>query len=448
MIVPLGKNLRKWLLGLAVAARNRVQTIVARLESNEEEQTEAAGREIAPGDAKTARPGGPPEHWVQLVKRHAPELLQPGSPDVVSRGRSAVFENDAGMDGSAPQDIRELKSDSATLDDGDVSIQEDLSSLPPRTPKAYDEPDSKRQVPAQDTKRQADGDDRIAGVDTTSPEQTRDEAATHAPKAARPWPARVDRPSVSPAGEEKTMHRRTSDRQRDERSVPAEGPRSGSREAKIPDPGTVAAHRSQSTNGPIENARAGAKDRKIIPASEQSGRQDDHGYPKEPEHEADSLVDTLRPVHREISPATGSDTQAGMGESFKELGSSPGTGVKAPPSQTKSSGNDFRQVNEVRIVNDQGTTYPPGDREKVAEKISTPAELSWPSLPGEKDSEDVRDPHLAATWPSLSAERPSEVTLPANQMELHPTEAETRNIERLRRLDEEQKGRPWSASHF
>ena len=43
MIVLLGKNLRKWLLGLAVATRNRVQVIVARLEPAGEKKATEAG---------------------------------------------------------------------------------------------------------------------------------------------------------------------------------------------------------------------------------------------------------------------------------------------------------------------------------------------------------------------------------------------------------------------
>ncbi len=96
MIAQVGKHLRKWLLGLAVAVRNQAQAVVAKMESAEAEAAEGADREAAPGALKTARSGEPPAHWVQLVERHAPELLLPGPPDTVPRAFTPVFETDAG----------------------------------------------------------------------------------------------------------------------------------------------------------------------------------------------------------------------------------------------------------------------------------------------------------------------------------------------------------------
>jgi hypothetical protein len=179
-----------------------------------------------------------------------------------------------------------------------------------------------------------------------------------------------------------------------------------------------------------------------------SDRRVEQVYLKMSDRRAGSQGDTGPTVHRPLDEVTGHAPQPGPGGSLKESGSSPDSGAWPPGSQTKSIGNDPGQVDEVPIIFVRRSTELPQDEEKAEEKISPAAEFCWPSLPGEEVSEDVRDAHLAATWPSLSAERPSEVTLPANQMELHPTEAETRNIERLRRLDEEQKGRPWSASHL
>jgi hypothetical protein len=449
MIVPFGKHLRTWFLGLAVAARNRTQAIVDGLASVEEAQTKKAEREIATGGAKTARPGGPPDHWVQLVRRHAPELLQATPPDVVTRTRSAVFENDAGVDGSAPQDIRDLRSDSGAPGNGDVPTDGDLlySSSPPRAPQAYDDPGGRRQTPAQDDKRQAGEDYRIAGVDSASGGHFRDGAAPPAAAAARPGPVKAGRLAGSPAGNEKKMPGRTSDRVRDEKSVPVEGPKTGTRQAQIPDSRPAAARRFQSTGGSIENARAGEKDRKNIPASEQSGRRGEQSYRRAPEHEAKFPVDTRKPVDREIKRDTGYDTRAEPGDSFKELGSSPGTGVEAPAALIKSSRDDPAHVTEVRIINDQRAASRPHPIQEVAEHTSPPPELSWPSLPGEKDSEDAGDSHLTATWPRLSEERSAEVTSSSNQVEPHPSEETSHNIDRLRRLDEEQKGRPWSASH-
>jgi hypothetical protein len=450
MIVPFGKHLRTWFLGLAVAARNRIQAIVAGLASVEETQTKKAEREIATGGAKTARPGGPPEHWVRLVRRHAPELLQATPPDVVTRTRSAVFENDAGVDGSAPQDIRDLRSDSGAPGNGDLPTDGDLSysSSHPRAPQAYDDPGGRRQAPAQDDKRQAGEDDRIAGGDdSASGGHFRDGAAPPAATAARPGPVKAGRLAGSPAGKVKKMPGRTSGRVRNERSVPVEGPETGTRQVQIPDSRPAAARRFQSTIGPIEDARAGEKDRENIPVSEQSGRRGEQSHRRAPEHAANVPFDTRKPVDREIKRDTGYDTQAEPGDFFKELGPSPGTGVEAPAALIKGSRDDPGHVTEVRIINDQRAASRPHSIQEAVENTSPPAKLNWPSLPGEKDSEDAGDSQLTATWPRLSEERSAEVTSSSNQVEPHPSEERLHNIDRLRRLDEEQKGRPWSASH-
>ena len=444
MIVLLGKNLRKWLLGLAVATRNRVQVIVARLEPAEEGKAEQAGPEITAQGAKTALPGGPPDHWVQLVKRHAPELLQGGFPYAVPGAPSPVFEGDAAMDEdeSVPEAAHDLKPDSGAPDDEDAPTRGDLthSSSSPRAPKAYEGPGRRQPSPDQDGQGQAGDDFRITGA----VEHSRQEAATRVTGATRSGSDRTGRPSVSPAGADSTFGRRISGRKRHEKSVPDEGPGTGPREAETP----AAESRSKPTKGQIENARAGAGERKNMLATEQTGRRGGQDYPKASEHQAGLRVNTRMPVLRELNQDAGDNTQPGPGDATKGMASSPGTGGKTPVSQIKSGGDDFRPVVEIGIVNGRRSASAPQDREKVAEKTSPPSELSWPSLPGEKDSDDVRNPHLSATWPALPAEHPAEVTSSSNQVTPHPTEAESRNMERLRRLDEEQKGRPWSESHF
>jgi len=318
----------------------------------------------------------------------------------------------------------------------------------PRTTQAPENPAGQHQLPAPDTKKQAGNDYRIAGADAAFPEHPRDSAAPLAPVAARVAPVEAGRSAGSPAGEETALPRQASARVREERSVPAEGPQSGLREAKIPETGTDAAPRADLTNGQIEYARAGGKDRKIMPASEQTGRRGELGYPKTPAHGADFLVDAPGPVQRKIKQAAGYDARTKPGESSRGLASSVGAGFKPHAAPTTSSEDDFRQVNDVGTITDQGTTSGPHAIDIVAEKISPPAKLSWPSLPGEKESNDVRNAHLTATWPSLPEEPWAEAASVSGQVEPHPTEAETRDIERLRRLAEEQKGRPWNASHF
>lgn len=438
MIGPLDKHLRKWLLTVAMAARNRIQAAVAALESAGEEQSAKAGPEFATAAAKKARPGGPPDHWVQLVARHAPELLQSGPPDVFGQLSLPVPETDAGLDGSPPEDIRELKYDSG------ARAQEDQS----RAPKEHDDQGSKRQTPAQDQPGAAGDNNAMAGVDATSPEQPRDVPAARGSVADRLRPVRADRPSVSPASEEKTMHRRTLGRKQDARSVAAKGAGNESHEAESPDKRKVAARRFQSTSGQIENLQAGVREQINILASAPSARRGEPGYPESPEYGADSQLDNRMPLHRKAEQEVGFDTRPESGKDSRGLASAQDTEVRITVSQTPGSSDDVGPVSEVRVSSRQHSAHSPRDTEKIDGKAAQQAELSWPSLPGETDSEDVRDSHLTATWPDLPAKRLAGATPASSQMEYYRAAAGSRNMERLRRLDEEQKGKQWNELHF
>ena len=417
MIAPFGKHLRKWLLAVAVAVRNRVQAIVAGLESAEEEQT------------KTARAGGPPDHWVQLVERHAPELLQPGPLSVAARTRSSVFEDDAELDASAPEDIRDLKPTSGALDDSDAPTQEDLSfSSPlPQAPKEDDLLVSKRQTPTQVARRQPGDTFRSTGVAATPPKHHRDDVALYAEEPA-------------PACEEKRTSTKTLSRKRDEKPAPLQDQTDKIREAETANSRPSAERLSQTPNGLIEKTRAGDEDTKNIPVVEQSARHGEQVHRDKPEYEAGSQPDTHRPVQRELKQKGGNETLTELDEASKGMASAQDTRDIMSAPQIPVSKESAGPVKEARIINGQRTAYPPQDREKVTKKTLPPTELSWPSLPGENDAEDIRDAHLTATWPGLPEDRAPGVGPPSPQLGPHPTEAESRKSEHLQRLEEEQKG--------
>ena len=103
MMALFDKFIRKWLFGLAVAVRNRAQAVIAGMESGEEKNGQDANRQAAPGAARPVRAGGPPAHWVRLVKRHAPELLHPGPPYAFPR-ESALAPEREGRHKAAPDE--------------------------------------------------------------------------------------------------------------------------------------------------------------------------------------------------------------------------------------------------------------------------------------------------------------------------------------------------------
>lgn len=429
MIVPLAKHLRNWLLGLAIAAQDRIQAIVAGLAPAEEEQPPEAEREIAPGGAKTARPGGPPDHWVQLVKRHAPELLQLTDSYVVTRGPSPLFETGPGMDEAAAQDTRDQKSVNGAVDGGNApgSKSRADASKPAQLPQGTDDPGGKEQMPVIDDRRQKKD---TAGVAAAPSRHPRDDAAPFTPAADQPGSGNVQQ-------------------------SPGSALRAEARETETTEIRTAAAPLSQLTAGQIEKTPAGTKNRRITrpdagpksPAIVLSNRRVEQVYLKMSDRRADSQGDTGPTVHRPLDEVTGHAPQPGPGRSLKESESSPDSGAWPPGSQTKSIGNDPGQVDEIPIIFVRRSTDLPQDGEKAEEKISPEAEFCWPSLPGEEASEDVRDAHLTAGWPSLPGKRPAGATSPSNLMRVHPSEESARRVERLRRLDEEQKGNPWSESH-
>ena len=434
MIVPLGKHLRKWLLSVAVAARNRVQTVVAALEYAQEEE---AGPEIAPGGAKKAPPGGPPDHWLQLVERHAPELLQSGLPEVVSRSPSPVPDRGAGVDRSDPEDARELKPDRV------ASAKADQSRLfaSSRAPQEYDRPNRKQKAPAQVHPGQAGDNNAIAGRDATSPDHIRGGAAILDPAAIRPGPVR-------PAGEEKTMHRPTLDRERYDSFIQAEGSETKSRAAEGSNKRSVVSRGFKSTGDQIENQRAGAGEAKSIKAPEPTAGRVEPIFPTEPERSTGSTGDARMAAPEKIKQDAGIGTPPGPGGSSRKMASAPNTGGQASASQSPVGQESVRPVSDARITSGQHHAYRRQEGEKDPEKALPPAAPPWPGLPGEEESEDIRDSDLTAAWPDLPEKQSAEVTSPSNQMESYRTTAGSRDMERLRRLDEEQKGRSWNASHF
>jgi hypothetical protein len=452
MIALLGKHLRKWLLGLALAARNQAQAVAAQLESAETDKAKAADREVAPRAAKTARSGQPPAHWVQLVKRHAPELLQPGPPYTAPRA-SQVFEPDAGGDESAGADTHDPASANGELNADEAETHEDpaFSLKLPQLSREHDDPPGRWPPPAE--KNQTRDSDKSPEAAARRP---RDDAAPHAPEATPAESVNVHRNAASGAGAEKRTPRRFLGLQPKASSVYPGVPGPGTRKAETPVARASAAPRPPSADGHIEKKRPGKRAVKNI--------QPDSGENFQPpgrtgldvvpfEQQADDRQTGFRVAARTlVPPATKQDaaneSRPRPSESSRGLQSSADSAVKTSAAPIIRSGDDRRPVNEGRLINGQRPAHPPEDRVKVDEKRSRPPVFHWPNLPGEKSSEDAGDSSLGATWPSLPEAPSAAAETFRHQPELSPSEAELRNIERLRRLDEEQRGIPWSALHF
>jgi hypothetical protein len=84
----------------------------------------------------------------------------------------------------------------------------------------------------------------------------------------------------------------------------------------------------------------------------------------------------------------------------------------------------------------------------IEENQCRPAELQWPDLAEEKGFGNLTDVAFSTVWPSLPEEQSVNMRSGLQQMEIRLSEMEPRTIERLERIDEEQKGKSWNASHF
>jgi hypothetical protein len=444
MIAPLGKHLRKWLLGVAVAAGHQIQAVVAALASAEGDPTGEAGPETATGGAKRARTGGPPDHWVQLVARHAPELLQTGTSEVLDWSPSPISGSETGLEGQPREDNQGQKFGSPPPVQGEQSPSFELL----RAPEEYDNAGNERKTPALGHPDQAGDHRTINGIDAASSGHIRDGAATHDPEATRTGSVRLGQPAVSLSGANKAVHRRAPGRDRHNSFFEVREPTAVFRDAERPDKDAVGDRSSQSSHDPIENQRAGLRESKISKATEPTARRVEPGFSKKPRRSADSagVARMLTPV--EIKRAVDDGIRPGPDGMSQAVTSAQDTAGMMSTQQRPAGKDSAGPANAARIINGRRSVDQRPQMEKETGGTLPPTDLSWPSLPGEKETEDAGDARLTAAWPDLPAQRLAEAKPLSNQMDSYPAATGSRDIERLRRLDEEQKGRSWNASHF
>ena len=454
MIAQLGKHLRKWLLGLAVAARNRAQAIVAKMESVEAETTEGADRHAAPGAAQTARSGQPPAHWVRLVERHAPELLLPGPPYAAPRASSQVFETDAGGDESVGVDAQDPPSVNRAIAADEAQTLED-PAFPlklPRLSRKLGGPPGRR-PPTANEKRPTGDSDRPPEAAVRPP---RNDAAPHPTEATSARSAKVHRTAESAAGAEETTRRRFLRRQPNASSVDPGAPEPGTRNTETPVAWTPAARRFGSADGRIEKNRPAQRESQNIrpdtaenfqPPSRTGKDVGPFGRQVEDRQAGYQTAEGTR-VPPAIKQEAAYEKRPRPNEFSKGRPPLSDAGFKTPAPPIEKSGDDLRHVKAVRPSSGQRRAQPAEERVKVDEKRSRPPKFHGPALPGENSPEAAGDLNLGATWPSLPQAPSAAVASWRPQPETHPWEAESRTSERLRRLDEEQRGASWSASPF
>lgn len=456
MIALFDMYLRKWLLGLAVTVRNRAQAMIAKMESVEAEKGKGADRQGAPDAARSARSGAPPDHWVRLVKRHAPELLQPGPPDAFPRESGQVPENKVGPDEFSAADIQESPpaEDALQADDAQTHAGPTLVLNLPRLLKDHDDPRSRGLKP--DDKKQKSSSGGPPEAAAISAETQRADAPYAAPRTTQAGSPEGQRFQSSPAGAGQSSSRRFL---RPERNDVQEHPRptdSGTRGAEAQAARAPAARRSPPAAGPVEKSHAAGMQRKNIRENaaeklrslKQSGGRDGQFDRQAPDSQGDFRIDTSMPVQGSSIPEGAYESGPRPSEYVSELRSSPHYESAPSAVQVKRRESDFGQALRIGPVNEQLKALPSQDGPKFESTRSRSPEFSWPGLPGEKNYETAGASHLNPAWPDLPAEQPAGAGSFGHQMQPHPAEEKPQNIERLRRLDEEQKGMSWSVSRF
>jgi hypothetical protein len=185
-----------------------------------------------------------------------------------------------------------------------------------------------------------------------------------------------------------------------------------------------------------------------FPPSGQTGKRDVQFDRRTNDSQTAFRIDTRVPDQGFVLSETAYQSSPQPRESVNELPPSLDPEAATSATQVKRMGDVLRQALKIGLANEQPRAHPSEDDLKVEANGSRPPELLWPSLPGEKNAEGAEDPQFTATWPSLPGEQAAAAAAFGHQMETHPLEVKPGTLERLRRLDEEQKGMLWSASRF
>lgn len=443
MIAQFAKNLRKWAIELAMAVRNQVRAVVAKGESVGAAAADGADRMTGPDAAETAPSAVPPAHWVQLVERHAPELLAPGPPDTAPRESPRVFEADpADVQGDSIQGPTAANPDP----DGAKSPSREGPAFPlkfSRLSRRPGAPPERRSARLPDAKRSTRAADRPAEA---VPEPSRDDAGSHAPAPPPAESATVQRAAVSAAGAEKTTPGSALSRHSNAGPLDPRTPESEITKTAAPVAWTSPAPRFGSAAGRIvKNRSVKRKSQHMRPGtaenSQSTSRTTKGLEPVDrPTENRQTRLQSAggKPAPAAIKPAGFYEKGPRPTESFKARPSFPNSGIKAAAPAVKSNDDDRRQVQAVRLINEQGPGRPPEGSEIGGQKRSRAPKFHWPDLPGENSSDDGRVPDGDAAWPDLP--RAAAADSRRLQPPTRPREAASRESERLRRLDEEQRG--------
>lgn len=429
----------------AVAARDRIQNVIDALDFvNEGQQKVQSGSKSGHSAAKTVRPGGPPDHWVELVARHAPELLQRGPRHVINR--QPASNPDRGIVGHD----RSLEGTGRRLSDRLLPTQEFQSPLPEsdRVPRRFGRPAYEPPAAARSHADNAAA-DAVVGIDKTAADNSRDggtifksNAVVRSGSAKRPVTAELppDEP-VSRQGE-------TSGSQHREDAVTAGSPAAGYGGEDNPDKTAVAADGLESNRDTAKKHLTDLTRARIPGAVTPAGTSYEAGYQRKSERHEKAPDAARVPNAGEVKRAANDGIQAGRVGASQQRVSAPEAVAGISALRTGTGRASVGQVAAARETGRRRRDRETRPMEELPLSAGPPEDPRWPALPGEEETADAGDYSHPAIWPGLPASGSDRAAAPDGQAQSYPAGGRIRSEERLRRIDEEQKGKSWSASHF
>jgi hypothetical protein len=448
MIAPFGERFRKWLLRVALAVRNGSEVVVSRLASVEKTRVKEDEKKVRPGTIKTARFLGPPDHWIQLVKRHAPELLHPAAPYVVNFSASQVFKEHSDMDAFGAGTRESAQSDEAY---GNArSYGDKASSL--KSPRFSEEFDTLSTIGVKKT------DSNFTRVFEASLKDP-----TSFPPCSESLPLEPNQSSfikgfrfshILPDTEKNDGLKPLKNKNINESANPRK-PAATQRRSEVPVARISFATFSPPDTGQVETPGSGKTDEKNARPNTRKNFQSSirnvryglqanlQGYDPQIHFQSD----TERFGFLAVKNQTAYDKDSEQTGFFRPAGILETATIQPTPFQIKKHVNEIIGSEQDPMNDRRHQFYLHGKSKTIIDKHARPLELQWPHLQEEDGAESIPDANFPDLWPSLPEEQPLSRKPVLQQKQNCFLKPDTREIERLRRLDKEQKGRAWSALH-
>ncbi len=438
MISLFDRLFRKWLLRMALSVRKGAETAVLRLTPVQRETAEDKDITVISDTVKTGRFGGAPDHWVQLVKHHAPELLHPGALHTSSHGMVNNFQEQTGND--MPREILDNVYRQTHPSFRIKPSQKSGESDPPLNSweKKPDEfPDQFSEALPNfflKSKQQRDPTPKLSNQSDLADGRLTGKSLQKIEKKGRIKLSKLERDDSSPDFRKVLENQIKAKKPVLQESFPS---------FSTPDAGHFKNPRTEMMNKAKNQAdpkKVSALQRKYRPVIASNLQDLDFQISRQ----ADSKISGSRQAKGQTVFEIDSGSDVSVFSQENSMDASPQPSI-FPNKKVVS---DYSLLKQGSPKDARSRTVLPGNKENTEHKPASAAEFNWPGLPEENSCEDLPDPGFTAVWPSLPEEQPIDMRSGLKHMENRFTNMELREIERLQRLEVEQKGMAWSVSYF